>query len=607
MTGILASITLLSAKRRSNLKLRGVVKFAGASVLQARAVPKRSLVGPPLKLVDGVSYLLQMDGESRILLMQPRASTIAVSSRLAGVGGLAAYATGQKFVYASLSGSSDLFSTADVAGTQLASAMFAGASAFSAVAIEYQSASATFAGASTLSASASSLGRWLHLTDGVSYLLLTDGVSHLRMMGSQGADVTFVGSSTFSAYATAKQSVRITFAGVGDLAATPSARQSTAVTLAGESSFAAAANQRQSAAALLAGNSTLVGAAETAGVIDVAATLAGTSTFAADTKMWQRAIAQFDGASTLSADALRQQFASAVLAGESTLAAGVEKYQFASAAFAGASALSADASQVIDMPVGYLHGCTLSNAADTTNDITVSAGTVAADTAPYAPMVLASAITKQLDVAWAVGTNAGGRDTGAISNATWHVWLIQRSDTGVVDVLFSLSATSPTMPANYDRKRRIGSIIRITNTIMQFLQNGDTFIVNDGTVADFSWSSVNARSWALLTLVTIPTGIRVQPLLQGDAWMDNSSATIDTYMSFSDGRDSGGNTGQKAWWTRWAGEAVYWTIPGGIFTNTSAQIYMEVIKGTGGVILGNRIYAYGWIDDRGRSDVDWTS
>jgi hypothetical protein len=40
------------------------------------------------------------------------------------------------------------------------------------------------------------------------------------------------------------------------------------------------------------------------------------------------------------------------------------------------------------------------------------------------------------------------------------MWLIRRSDTGVADVLFSASASSPAMPTNYDSKRRIGSEIR---------------------------------------------------------------------------------------------------------------------------------------------------
>jgi hypothetical protein len=72
-------------------------------------------------------------------------------------------------------------------------------------------------------------------------------------------------------------------------------------------------------------------------------------------------------------------------------------------------------------------------------------------------IVLASTINKRLDAAWAVGSAAGGLDTGArASNQFYYLWVIRRSDTGVVDGLFSLSATSPTMPANYDAKQRIG-------------------------------------------------------------------------------------------------------------------------------------------------------
>jgi hypothetical protein len=75
-----------------------------------------------------------------------------------------------------------------------------------------------------------------------------------------------------------------------------------------------------------------------------------------------------------------------------------------------------------------------------------------ADTTGTFILRLTSSITKQLDVAWAVGTGQGGLDTGAVGNSEYYGWLIGRSDTGVVDFLWSLSATAPTMPANYDFK-----------------------------------------------------------------------------------------------------------------------------------------------------------
>ncbi len=112
------------------------------------------------------------------------------------------------------------------------------------------------------------------------------------------------------------------------------------------------------------------------------------------------------------------------------------------------------------VPRGHIYGLALTNGTDAVNDIDIAAGEAASsDTAPVL-MTLASALTKRLDAAWAVGSGNGGLDTGAVGNSTYYIWLIQRSDTGVVDALYSLSATAPTMPASYDRKRLIGVVVR---------------------------------------------------------------------------------------------------------------------------------------------------
>ncbi len=88
---------------------------------------------------------------------------------------------------------------------------------------------------------------------------------------------------------------------------------------------------------------------------------------------------------------------------------------------------------------GYLFGLTLSNnASDATNDIDIAPG-VCADTTGAVRMALASSITKRLDAAWTVGTGNGGLDQGSIANATYHKHLIMRSDSGVVDAIYSLS------------------------------------------------------------------------------------------------------------------------------------------------------------------------
>lgn len=245
---------------------------------------------------------------------------------------------------------------------------------------------------------------------------------------------------------------------------------------------------------------------------------------------------------------------------------------------------------------GYLYGLTLSNnATDAVNDIDIAVGACAADVSPYYLMQLTSGITKRLDAAWAVGTGNGGLDTGSIANGTYHIWLIQRSDTGVVDALFSASATAPTMPTNYDRKRRIGSIIRESAAIVIFRQVGDVF--KRAPITSVSSTSATA---ATLVSLNVPLGLAVQPITThlltipaassasvgwGDAAAGTASTTIQNLIS---------NFGTTEVNSDIA------TITGGFFTNTSAQIYLSRTISSG-TITASQVIVHGWIDDRGQN------
>ena len=99
------------------------------------------------------------------------------------------------------------------------------------------------------------------------------------------------------------------------------------------------------------------------------------------------------------------------------------------------------------------------NAVDVTNDWDIAAGGCMDVTGAY--WITTAALTKQADVAWAVGNAAGLLDTGAVGNSDYYLFAIARSDTGVTDYLSSLSPTAPTMPANYDFKRLIGWFKRV--------------------------------------------------------------------------------------------------------------------------------------------------
>lgn len=238
---------------------------------------------------------------------------------------------------------------------------------------------------------------------------------------------------------------------------------------------------------------------------------------------------------------------------------------------------------------GHIFGLTLSNnATDPTNDIDISVGEAASTETNPALMVLSSSLTKRLDAAWAVGSGNGGLDTGSIANGTYHIFLIQRSDTGVVDAIFSNSPTSPTMPTNYDRKRRIGSIIRAGGTILSFIQRGDHF---DYVSPLTDRSSTAAVSSSLIGL-GVPFGLVLQPKIS-TSQQQNVAGNSQTFFG------SAGGPLSVYTMTAAANEADCAVISGSIFTNTSSQIQFGVTIFSGSLSL-NSLVTLGWIDNRGK-------
>jgi len=101
-------------------------------------------------------------------------------------------------------------------------------------------------------------------------------------------------------------------------------------------------------------------------------------------------------------------------------------------------------------------GFVLSTDTDTSHDLNITSGRCKATDGLY-DIILDSEITKKIDATWAAGNDAGGWESGTSipTSGIIYVWVIASSTTGVVDVIFSLSATSPAMPSGYDKKRRI--------------------------------------------------------------------------------------------------------------------------------------------------------
>jgi hypothetical protein len=239
---------------------------------------------------------------------------------------------------------------------------------------------------------------------------------------------------------------------------------------------------------------------------------------------------------------------------------------------------------------GYLYGLTLSNDGGSPNTvIDIATGEAASDDTTPTLMALASAYTKTTG-AWAVGTGNGGLDTGSVANNTWyHVFLIKRPDTGVVDVLLSTSATAPTMPANYTLKRRIGSLkTNGSAQIIAFTQKGNNFY---WAAAVTDRSSTSALAETLLTL-TVPIGISVQPICQNQLKSNTSSQAANTFRN-ADASDAGSRFIQSE---LNVAQTVY--LFGGFYTNTSGQIRFSSLIFSG-TLVSNDLFTNGWIDNRG--------
>lgn len=169
---------------------------------------------------------------------------------------------------------------------------------------------------------------------------------------------------------------------------------------------------------------------------------------------------------------------------------------------------------------------TIANGTDSDHDIDFSGGNFNFDDG--SGQYIVSALTKQIDANWAVGDNAGGLDTGTVAaDTTYHCFAIYDSTNIVSDYIFSLSATSPTLPGTYDKKRRVGSVITDGSAnILNFVQDGKRFYF-ESPVSDFSQTTLPTAVQTIT--MTTPIGIVTTPIMNvffGSATLGSSTRTI---------------------------------------------------------------------------------
>jgi hypothetical protein len=124
---------------------------------------------------------------------------------------------------------------------------------------------------------------------------------------------------------------------------------------------------------------------------------------------------------------------------------------------------------VVGLSSSTIRGCKLSKASNTT--VAVAAGGCVDSTRTVE--MLCAGYTINFGT-----TGANALDTGALATNTWyHCFVIAKTD-GTVAALGSTSATSPTMPAGYTYKRRIGMMYYSATgpAFLDIIQNGDYFL-----------------------------------------------------------------------------------------------------------------------------------
>lgn len=199
--------------------------------------------------------------------------------------------------------------------------------------------------------------------------------------------------------------------------------------------------------------------------------------------------------------------------------------------------------------VSAFTGLGLSNDSGTPNTVLdIAAGGATSDDATLGNrivMTLGAAFTKTTG-AWVVGSGNGGMASGgAVAIGTvYHTFLIERPDTGVVDVAFDTSVTGANIAANtnaaYTKKRRLGAFKTAAGStnILAFDQQGGWFALG-APVQELSAAPGDTAAHTL-TLTGVPTGVRVMAELSvnfnavaGSGVYFSSLAVADAAASFA--------------------------------------------------------------------------
>lgn len=259
--------------------------------------------------------------------------------------------------------------------------------------------------------------------------------------------------------------------------------------------------------------------------------------------------------------------------------------------------LAQAAALIVGFKDKVLTGLRLSNnATDATNDIDIAAGACISDDGTTV-ITIAAAMGKQLDVAWAAGGTpgavAGGRSSAAgIANTTYHVWAVSKNAGVDPDIIIDVSATAPTMPSGYTKKKCIGSIIRSGGAILAFNQINDRFFL---TLPITDVNATNPGTAAVARTITAPANMLAILHVQ---FANIASAAAGYYCLITAmfQADATPTQANATWTPNGTGNLNASTLEMVIPLDSNSQVRTRQAVSAGGDMV--KIKTIGWIDTR---------
>lgn len=194
---------------------------------------------------------------------------------------------------------------------------------------------------------------------------------------------------------------------------------------------------------------------------------------------------------------------------------------------------------------GYIYGLILSGAGFPYTSINISAGQAADATG--IDVLSDSGNSKHITAAWTVGVSGGALDTGTFTAGNfYHMFVIKRPDTGVVDYAVSLSSVAPAtggnIPSAYTLSQWIGAFWAAAGPIYyDFYQINDNFYyrvgiqnvsaVAIGTSRLLVTTSAPPNKIALLRISGTNSGAPVSFLIQPTAETDRAPVPFPSMSS----------------------------------------------------------------------------